>query len=103
MTIAEQVAQKLHAVTAAEENRPRDLIDIYLCVTRLPPDDGELHDACVKTFSERDTHAWPPTLQVRDGWSVQLTEIIATSELDLTVDEVFDGVRNLVGKLAALR
>jgi hypothetical protein len=100
MTIAEQVAQKLHAVTDPAEDRPRDLIDIYLCVTRLPPNDDELREHCVRIFAERATHAWPPVVEMRDGWPRQLTDIITGSHLNLTPDEVFTGVRALVERLA---
>jgi hypothetical protein len=101
MTIAEQVAQKLHAVTDPREDRPRDLIDIYLCVTRIPPGHAELREVCVRTFAERATHAWPPNIEVHDEWPTALAALIADSDLELTVEEVVEGVRTLVVRLTA--
>ncbi|MBV8750851.1 MAG: nucleotidyl transferase AbiEii/AbiGii toxin family protein [Candidatus Eremiobacteraeota bacterium] len=100
MTIAEQVAQKLHALTDPAESRPRDLIDVYLCTTRLPPDNDELRDLCTRVFAERATHAWPPVVEMREGWQAQLAEMIDNAQLDLTVDQVLEGVRALVKRLA---
>jgi hypothetical protein len=101
MTIAEQVAQKLHAVSDPREDRPRDLIDIYLCGTRIPLDNAELREICVRTFTERGEHAWPPIIEMRAEWQGRLAALIADSELELTVDEVMEGVRSLVAELAA--
>lgn len=56
MTAAEQIAQKLHAVSDPNEHRPRDLIDIYLLAARLRPADAEVLDHCVRTFEDRATH-----------------------------------------------
>ena len=93
MTACEQIAQKLHAVSDAAENRPRDLIDIYLCATRLAPDVVELRSACVRKFDKRATHSWPPTIEAREGWAEALEGLIAKSELQLTVEEVVGGVQ----------
>lgn len=99
MTVTEQIAQKLHAVTDPGENRPRDLIDIYLCDTRLSPNDDELRAECVRTFQQRGAHPWPPNVAIRDGWDAQLEKLIADSELTLAVKEVTDGVRRLIARL----
>jgi hypothetical protein len=101
MTIIEQVAQKLHAVTDPNENRPRDLIDIYLCIVRLPPNENDLRETCATMFLQRDIQAWPPELLMREEWPAQLSEIIAQSELDINADGVFEGVRGLIARLAS--
>lgn len=101
ITISEQVAQKLYAVSDPAENRPRDLIDIYLCIRRIPPDHGELRAACTRIFSERAKQAWPPDISMRNGWQEILSNLIADSELELTTDEVLRGVQSLVAALVA--
>ena len=64
MTVEEQIAQKLHAVSDPSEDRPRDLIDIHLFITRLTPDIGDILAACVRTFELRATHQWPPNIKL---------------------------------------
>jgi len=101
MTIVEQVAQKVHAVSDPAENRPRGLIDIYLCIQRIPPDLVELRAACIRIFAERGKHQWPPEIAMRDGWPEILAALIVRSKLDLTIDDVLHGVQSLVADLAA--
>ena len=102
MTVAEQIAQKLHAVTDPDENRPRDLIDIYLLDTRLPRLDATLLDHCLTTFERRAKQPWPPNIVVQDGWNAQLEALIAQFQLSITVDHVVRGVRALVNRLLGL-
>ena len=102
MTVAEQIAQKLHAATDPDENRPRDLIDIYLLDTRLPRDDAKLLDHCITTFEQRAKQLWPPNIVVQDGWNVQLEELITRFQLPITVDQVVHGVRALIKRLLGL-
>jgi predicted nucleotidyltransferase component of viral defense system len=99
MTAAEQIAQKLHAASDPNEDRPRDLVDIYLLDTRLRPPDTELLHHCVRTFEERATHAWPPNIDLRDGWDRQLLEMLERLELTLTLEDLLSGVRALVARL----
>lgn len=102
MTIAEQIAQKLHAVSDPTENRPRDLVDIYLLDTRLPHADDELRGIAIRTFDERGAHPWPPNIALRDGWEHELTQIITRHGLELHAAEVLNGVRNLVARLVGV-
>jgi len=99
MTVEEQIAQKLHAVSDPSEDRPRDLIDIHLFNTRLTPDRAELLAACVRTFELRSTHPWPPNIDIRNGWVEQIDNLIADSELALTSSEVISGAFDLLSQL----
>jgi hypothetical protein len=99
MTAAEQIAQKLHAASDPSENRPRDLIDIYLLDTRLRPSNADLLDQCMRTFEERASHAWPPNIELRDGWARQLQEMIDRLDLALNIDAILHSVRALVSRL----
>jgi hypothetical protein len=60
MTVSEQIAQKLHAVSGPGENRPRDLYDIYLMDRYCEQDDAALLRDALAEFTRRATHAWPP-------------------------------------------
>jgi len=99
MTVEEQIAQKLHAVSDPSEDRPRDLIDIHLFTTRLSPDRGDILAACVRTFERRATHHWPPTIRIRRGWAEQIDQLIADSELALKSSAVIASVFNLLSQL----
>jgi hypothetical protein len=102
ITIPEQIAQKMHAVTDPSENRPRDLIDIFLCLQRIDIDYDELRDACVRVFDERATHTWPPNIDIKEDWPIALEGIIADSSLEITVDDVIAGARSLIAKLVGI-
>jgi len=102
MTVAEQIAQKFHAVSDPQENRPRDLIDIFLLANRLAIDRSEVLDACRRTFEERGTHQWPPNIEVRGDWVEQLDAIIADSALEIDSAQVLSSVFQLLSKLTGI-
>jgi hypothetical protein len=72
MTMAWQVAQKLHAVTAVlpdgrPNHRAHDMVDLQILKASLV--DDPLHpvrQACIDAFASRGQHAWPPTVTVHD-------------------------------------
>jgi len=65
----DQIAQKIHAVTGpTSRNRSRDLVDLMLLAPLIADRWEALLAACEQTFSERATHEWPPTLDVRSDW-----------------------------------
>ena len=99
MTAAEQIAQKLHAVSDPAEDRPRDLYDIYLFDTQLELDDPALFEAAVREFERRGTHAWPPEIALRDGWEAALSELLANDGLPVTVEAIVGAVKSLVLRL----
>jgi hypothetical protein len=99
MTVEEQIAQKLHAVSDPSEDRPRDLIDIHLFMTRLTPDVDDILAACVRTFQLRATHQWPPNITIRSGWVEQIDQLIADSELALSSSDIITGVFDLLSRL----
>lgn len=99
LNVTEQIAQKLHAVTDPKEDRPRDLIDIYLLDSRLERNDEMLRSAVASIFQIRAKHSWPAPIDLRDDWESTLHELIERNGLKITVTEVVDGVRALVFRL----
>jgi nitrogen fixation protein len=99
MTAAEQMAQKLHAVSDPTEDRARDLYDIYLIDSHLELNDSELLEAAVAEFERRATHAWPPKIALRDGWEATLSELLANDGLPVTVEAIVIAVESLVLRL----
>jgi len=99
MTAEEQIAQKLHALSDTGENRPRDVIDVVLIDRLLALDDTVLRRYCIETFAARATHVWPPTIELRPGWDVQIADLITRFELPLSVNDAITDVRRLVARL----
>lgn len=100
MNVYEQIAQKLHAVTDPDEDRPRDLVDIFLISQQIELEAESLRLAAQTTFLQRAKQSWPCTIALRDGWTGVIAEILERNDLQLTVDAILDGVRALVANLA---
>lgn len=99
LNASEQIAQKLHAVTDPAEDRPRDLVDIFLLDSQLDHDDDTLRTAVEAIFQKRGTHTWPPSIELRDGWRRAIEELLRRNEIDLAVEHIVDGVHALVLRL----
>jgi hypothetical protein len=71
LSLRYQVAQKLHAVTeqprGRENKRFWDLMDLIL-LRDLIADRAAVREACVEIFATRQTHGWPPQLNVPESW-----------------------------------
>jgi hypothetical protein len=77
------------------------LIDLITC-SELVVDLVEIRKACLDTFEARNLHAWPPTLQVPDGWAEPYTAL--AEEMDFPVTDVGEAaaqVREFIGKIDA--
>ena len=88
------IAQKLHGMTlpprAGKRNeRFRDLIDLLL-MEELVTDYRGLREACETVFGSRDTHVWPPPLEVPPYWIEPFARL--AGDLDLTVADADAGI-----------
>jgi hypothetical protein len=63
-----QIAQKLHAATGAGSERAHDLIDLQLLERGEDLDLTLVGETCVRLFTYRGEHEWPPTVSVNDNW-----------------------------------
>jgi hypothetical protein len=80
LTVAEQVAQKVHALTQPTPNgrpnaRARDVIDILLLDERLRLDLAEISRACDRVFAQRATHELPVRFSFPPAWPALLARI----------------------------
>ena len=80
LSVHVQIAQKLHACTTPDDDswvneRAHDLVDLQLLRADLPDRDLQrTHDACVRLFSARQRHSWPPKVTARAGWEARYAE-----------------------------
>lgn len=71
LSLADQLAQKLHACTGPHsEGRARDILDILLIDLLGNLDYSKVRKAAVRLFSERATHAFPPEISIPPHWHV---------------------------------
>jgi hypothetical protein len=104
------VAQKLHGMTlpprpGKRNERFRDLVDLLLLETLVEADYTALRDACELVFANRQTHAWPPNLDVVPShWEdpfAQLADEVQLAERDVAA--ALARVRVLVERILAGR
>lgn len=104
LSVHVQIAQKLHACTTPDEGswvneRAHDLVDLQLLRKHLP--DGDLlrtRDACVRLFTSRQRHSWPPTVTARAGWEARYAE---ERSLVAGVHDSVQGAVNWANRLVA--
>jgi len=94
-----QTAQKLHGATNPNDDRARDLLDIYIIDTICERSDDALRDAIVKVFDERKTHDWPPSIELREGWEIEIQDLITRHGFPFTPRHVLHGVQQMVRRL----
>lgn len=92
-----QAAQKLHAMTLpSTDGRPntrfRDLVDLVLLIG-LIEDLPAFRGTCVDLFAHRNTHPWPPPIELPPEW-VQPYRALA-EELELPVTDATDAALQL--------
>lgn len=103
MKLSYQVAQKLHAVSAAGSDRAHDLIDLQLMEKHSSLDFGDVKSKCERLFTYRREHTWPPVLTKGESWErvyheARETLRDATSVLS-TVDEAIAWGNALIDKI----
>lgn len=87
-----QAAQKLHAMTLpAADGRPnprfRDLVDLVLLID-LIEDLPAFRGTCVGLFAHRNTHPWPPAIDLPPEWTEPYR--VLAEELELPVTDAAD-------------
>ena len=99
-----QIAQKLHALSAAESERAHDMIDLQVIVNNEKVDYQLTKNVCKRLFIFRKQQAWPPFISKREGWDtlyesqirgldvLQKTDeaIVWTNDLIRAIDEAAD-------------
>lgn len=108
MTVPWQIAQKLHACTAAmtpptTNDRAHDLVDLQLLEALLA--DADLEDAriaCVAVFEARGEHSWPPTVKAHPHWAViyeRALEGLDHIDLAATMADAAERVQRFIARI----
>lgn len=93
MTVAWQIAQKLHAVTASLpdgrlNDRAHDLVDLQILEALILDEPlAPVRRACIAVFEARGQQAWPPTVEAPSHWPRIYTQALSTvADLGLAAD-----------------
>ena len=85
LSLADQVAQKLHACTGpARAGRARDVLDILLIDALGEVDYHETAQAACRVFEDRATHPFPPEFVMPPEWRPELEGMAAELGFPLT-------------------
>jgi len=84
LSLADQVAQKLHACTGpSSAGRARDVLDILLIDQLGQLDYEEVAATAQQVFAERATHAFPPVFNMPEEWEPELESL--STELGFSI------------------
>lgn len=117
LSINDQIAEKIHALTAPMEDgrrgdRARDLIDILLCVDLLEINYTAMARACERVFADRlaktPMHEWPPVFVLPPEWRAPLERLarengLQTQSSDYLVSQFSLLIARLSGKNILMR
>ncbi len=110
MTLPWQIAQKIHACSAAVEpprsnDRAHDLVDLQLLEAIVADEPlGETRSACVAVFEARAKHDWPPRLTAPPHWGpIYSRALEGLDDLGLasTIGEALERVQALIDNIEA--
>lgn len=104
MSVAYQIAQKLHACTEVktdeDNHRFTDLLDLQL-LEELVLDWPAVRSACEEVFRLRRKHAWPPAVTVYPSWIEAYAASAVANDFPVTdVDEASAKVTKLIARIA---
>jgi hypothetical protein len=104
MSVAYQIAQKLHACTEVKtdeaNHRFTDLLDLQL-LEELVLDWPAVRGACEEVFRLRGKHAWPPAVTVYPSWIEAYAATAVANDFPVTdVDEASAKVTKLIARIA---
>lgn len=94
LSVHHQIAQKLHACTAASpktgrNERAHDLVDLQILDQEETFDMADVAAVAERLFAARRSHAWPPTVVAYNGWDTIYAEAAEGLEV---LDNVADAV-----------
>src|SRR5690606_24104408 len=95
-----QIAQKLHALSAAGSERAHDLVDLQILEAREPVDLSLTKATCTRLFEYRRQQTWPPRIASGDRWDTLYEEAADGLDVLATVDDAIIWVNELIARIA---
>lgn len=102
MRVDHQIAQKLHAVSAAGSDRARDLVDLQLLERGTDLDLNQVRATCIRLFEYRRQQPWPPTILAAETWRSLYEEAIEDVDALPTVAEAVAWANDFIGHIAGV-
>ncbi|MCI1746947.1 MAG: nucleotidyl transferase AbiEii/AbiGii toxin family protein [Acidipropionibacterium sp.] len=96
-----QIAQKLHAVSAPESDRARDLVDLQLLEASEEIDLAEVARTCERLFSYRKAQLWPAPIAFGIEWDTLYAAAAENLNVLPTAAEAVVWVNQFVQRIAA--
>lgn len=100
MRTEHQIAQKLHAVSAAGSDRARDLIDLQLLDRHETLNVSLVAETCERLFAYRKQQAWPPAVVPSSQWSALYAEAADGMQVLPSVEEAISWVNSFIQRIA---
>lgn len=101
MTLAHQVAQKLHGVSEPGSGRAHDLVDLQLIFARSSVDVREVRRIAERLFANRRRQPWPPKVEKGQGWDSLYSAAAGGLDVLPSCDEAVAWVNELVERIAS--
>lgn len=101
LSVEDQVAQKLHACSAAGSDRAHDLVDLQLLDGFAQIDLVAANGLCARLFASRRGHAWPPVVTSGAGWSTLYAEAAEGLPVLQDLDGAIDWCNGLIVRIGS--
>ncbi len=100
MSLAYQIAQKLHGVSEPRSQRAHDLVDLQIIVRRGAVDYAHTRTVCERLFAYRKKQLWPPTVVASEGWPSLYAAAAQGVEVAPSVEDAVVWANELIVRIA---
>jgi hypothetical protein len=100
MSIPHQIAQKLHAVSGANNDRTHDLIDLQVIIANERVDYPKTREVCQRLFASRRLQDWPPTVIRGSGWNELYESQLGDLDVLQSVDDAVVWTNELINTIS---
>jgi hypothetical protein len=102
LPIPHQIAQKLHALSAAGSERAHDLIDLQIIVDNESVNLTQTKNICIRLFNSRKMQNWPPVISKGENWDTLYNAQSFGLDVFETVDKAIVWANDLIKTIAEI-